>query len=158
MCTKYRERTENFKGLNNSLSHKFHEDAVSVESNNTHFPVSLFENFLKDILKSAPYLLGTLINEGVVKYLRWLRMSLTFRSSYPLQRNNNTLQQWSKHRFILCHATWNWLNRLNVLVAKVAHRFTPGFFDFYTWKKCQVSFVRFLATFFTLCLFWRTLI
>ena len=37
-----------------------------VASNNTHFLISLFENFLKDILKSAPYLFGTLINERVV--------------------------------------------------------------------------------------------
>ena len=90
----------------------------TFESNNTHFLISLFENFLKDILKSALYLFGTLINKRVVKYLRWLRMSLTFRSSYPLQRNNNTLQQWSKHRFILCHTTWNWLNRLNALTKR----------------------------------------
>ena len=63
------KRTENFKGLIKSPSHKFREDAVSVESNNTGFLIS-FENFLKDILKSAPYLFDRLINGRVVKYPR----------------------------------------------------------------------------------------
>ena len=81
VCTKYRERTENFKGLIKSPSHKFREAAVAVESNNTDFLISLFENFLKDILKSAPYLFGTLIRSGS-HYGQLFEMSLIFKDMF----------------------------------------------------------------------------